>query len=282
MFGGEAPDEGTPEPGSDTEAPAEEPAEEPTPPLWAGKYKTAEDLEHAYSELQSKLGEQGSELGQEVQRLRDELYQIREQQVHPAAPTPPAPAFDEDTYEDLLDENPQQALAYAQQVGDGYRASQALKAWYESDPYSATEWRLGAERQAQTAQLNQQLQRYENQLGQQEIARAFHAVKSRHPDFGVIEAKMSELGATRPDLIERIANPGEQNKEQVIESLYWMARGMGAVEPTGAEPQVAPHVATGQTVPPGQPRPRNPILDGLREAAEEMSPEIFQNWGQPG
>lgn len=282
MFGGEAPDEGTPEPGSDTEAPAEEPAEEPTPPLWAGKYKTAEDLEHAYSELQSKLGEQGSELGQEVQRLRDELYQIREQQVHPAAPTPPAPAFDEDTYEDLLDENPQQALAYAQQVGDGYRANQALKVWFAEDAYSATEWRLAQERQMQAAQFQSQLSRYEQEVGNQQLTRAFASVKSQHKDFDALEAKMSEVANLRPDLIERLANPGEQNKEQVIESLYWMARGMGAVEPTGAEPQVAPHVATGQTVPPGQPRPRNPILDGLREAAEEMSPEIFQNWGQPG
>lgn len=284
VFGGEAPDEGTPEPGGDTEAPDEGPAEQPTPQLWAGKYKTAEDLEKAYSELQSKLGEQGSELGQEVQRLRDELGQIRQQQ---AAPSPqPTAAFDEDTYEDLLDENPQQALAYAQQAGDSYRAAAALKAWFDVDAYSATEWRLAQERQVQAAQFQQQTARYEQEVGNQQLTRAFASVKAQHQDFDALEAKMSEVANLRPDLIERLAQPGEQNKEQVIESLYYIARGMmggSPVEPTGATPEEAPHVATAQTVPPGQPRPRNPILDGLREAAEEMSPAVFQNWGQiPG
>lgn len=231
--------------------------------------------------MQSKLGEQGSELGQEIQRLRDELAQIRTQQPQYQQP---APAFDEDTYEDLLDENPQQALAYAQQAGDGYRASQALKAWYEVDAYSATEWRLAAERQLQAQQFQQQTARYEQEVGNQQLIRAFASVKAQHQDFDVFEAKMSEVANLRPDLLERLAQPGEQNKEQVIESLYYIAKGMGGgVEPTGAAPQEAPHVATAQTVPQGQQRPSNPILDGFRQAAEEMTPDVFRNWGQiPG
>jgi len=43
--------------------PVVEPAAEPAPKLYAGKYKTPEEMEAAYTGLESKMGEQGNELG---------------------------------------------------------------------------------------------------------------------------------------------------------------------------------------------------------------------------
>lgn len=267
--GGSAPDEGTPEPDGDT-TPDDGEAEQPTPQLWAGKYQTAEELEKAYSQLQSKLGEQGSELGHEIQQLREELNQVRYTQTQ-AQPAPqPAARLDEDTYEDLLDENPQQALAYAQQAGDGYRAAQALKAWFESDPYSATEWRIGQERQAQQAMMQQQFSGYQEHLQTQQLQQAFQNVTSRRPDLPALEAELAAAATENPEILTPLQTGTLESKERVIEALYALAvLKRGAVPPaTGATPQEAPHVATTSTVPPGQPTSKNPMLEALAREAE--------------
>lgn len=265
LLGGEAPHGGTPEPDGQT-TPDDGDAEQPTPELLAGKYKTVDDLVQGYTEAQSKLGEQGNELGE----LRRRLDQLAAQQA-PQYQQPPQ-ALDEDTYEDLLDENPQQALAYAQQAGDQYRAVQALKAWYETDPYTATEWRLAQERQNQAAQFQQQFAGYETHLHTQQMHQAVQNVTARYPDLPTVEEDLMRVASENPVLLEPLKTGAPEDRERVIEALYAVAllrRGTGPA-PTGATPQEAPHVATASNIPQGRSTPRNPLLERLAQEADEQ------------
>jgi len=49
--------------------------------IYAGKYKSTEDLEKAYSELEGKLGEQGNRLGQYEQEKSILLNQLQQMQI---------------------------------------------------------------------------------------------------------------------------------------------------------------------------------------------------------
>ena len=228
--------------------------------------------------MQAKLGEQGNELGQEVRRLRDELDQFRQQ----AAPQAPQTPFDEDTYDDLLEENPQQALAYALQAGDGYRMSLALKSWYEVDPYSATEWRLDQERRTQAEQFQKQLSGYETHVQNQQLQQAFQNVRARYPDIVGLESEMAQAASENLELLAPLQTGTLESKERAIEGLYALSllkRG-GTPPATGAEPQQAPHVATATQVPDGTVRRRSSVAEGLARAVEADSPSILENWGQ--
>lgn len=255
----EAPDdqEGTPE--QPTETP-----EQPTPPArWAGKYETPEDLEQAYKDLQAKLGEQGNELG-ELRKLRDEFEQLRQRLS--------APTIDDETWDQVADENPQQAVMLALQHGDALRYQQAMRAWFEVDPYEATEFRLNLERQQMAAVQQQQLSRYEEQLANQQLAQAERKVRSRYDDYDRMEPFMVKAAELAPHLLEPLKNGTVQAKEQVIESLYWMGRGLAGGEPAaaGTEQQV-PHVASATSVP-SNPATTNvdPILEAFDAAAERL------------
>jgi len=83
----------------ETESPAEEQQDTKTEAekVYAGKYKSPEDLEKAYSELEGKLGEQGNKLGQYEQEKSVLLNQIEQMQAQNNS----APASEQAQAEDL-------------------------------------------------------------------------------------------------------------------------------------------------------------------------------------
>lgn len=78
------------------EIPAEETTEETpketTEELYAGKYKTPDDLAKAYTELDSKLGEQGNQLGS--LKAENAFLQSQLEKVQPTQEDPQAPDYD--------------------------------------------------------------------------------------------------------------------------------------------------------------------------------------------
>lgn len=74
--------------------PSEEPKEEPKEEkLYAGRFKTADDMEKAYDELNTKLGEQGTKLG-ESEKQNSVLTNQLKQSQKPAPKEKPATDFD--------------------------------------------------------------------------------------------------------------------------------------------------------------------------------------------
>ena len=79
-------------------------------PLLAGKYKTTEELEKAYTEMQTVLGRQGAEVA-ELRGLCDEFVALREQIA-----TPQTPQYDPGSAEEFIAENPAGIPAAPQQA----------------------------------------------------------------------------------------------------------------------------------------------------------------------
>jgi hypothetical protein len=109
--------------------PVEEPAPTPEPKTYAGgKFKSPEDMEAAYNELQTKLGQQGEELG----NLRNQNQQLTEQmKVSPATEKPKeTPAADdvEGQYRTEIDQIYNDIATGKMSLEDGIRESNALTA----------------------------------------------------------------------------------------------------------------------------------------------------------
>jgi hypothetical protein len=77
--------------------------------LFAGKYKTAEDLENAYRNLESKLGAQGQELGSMRQQ-----WEAMQQAINPHRQLSP-----EEAQAQMLQHYEQNPIGFIQQFGQG-------------------------------------------------------------------------------------------------------------------------------------------------------------------
>jgi hypothetical protein len=254
MFG-----EATPEENPETEAPAEpaddrlrnpagqfETPEQREERLYAGKYRTPEDLEAAHQSLEQKLGEQGNELGQYRQWY--EQFQAAAQQQ---ANTPPAPP------QEAITENPAAVVQYALQTQNQALYEEALDEWFDLDPKAASrfdnarmlahqQWQM--EQQLQALQASQQpIQQQYQQIEQVNLARE---LQQRYPDFEqvmsspVIETAVQSLPQ---HVLAPLQGQGTREAwEGALNTLYWVAKGMAGQEPAPVEQQQAPPT-------PGQP-----------------------------
>lgn len=240
----------TPEPTEATQEPA------PEQENYLLHYRTAEEAEKALREKDSHIGKLQSELGE----LRGSVEQIQQAQQQYFSPA------DEESFEDLLDENPELAVQEALQRGDRIRLDRALESWYEVAPRKAGQFERALERQQLEQNWQQQYQPIQQEIGNQQLVSAYQSVKAQHPDFDQMEPAMSKAAELAPHLLEPLSQGTAESKQRVIESLYYMAKGMqgqqaqGAPQelPQGAQvPQVphpqgqpVPYVTQGQTVPP--------------------------------
>ncbi len=133
---------------------AKEVEETPAEKLYAGKYKTPDELERAYQELQSLAGRQGSEVAELRQAFEARLSQIDERLATPVAPPVQITS-------DLIETNPAYAaqLAYEQDNGTAFQI--AFQAWKEEDPFSASTWASGKQTETQLAEIRAE---YETKL----------------------------------------------------------------------------------------------------------------------
>lgn len=232
----------TPEPETATQEPA------PEQENYLLHYRTAEEAEKAFREKDSHIGKLQNELGE----LRGSVEQIQQAQQQYFSPA------DEESFEDLLDDNPELAVHEALQRGDRIRLDRALESWYEVAPRKAGQFERALERQQLEQNWQQQYQPIQQEIGNQQLTSAYQSVKASHPDFAEMEPAMSQAAELAPHLLEPLTSGNVDAKRKVIETLYYMAKGMqgqaGQQEvPAQAPPtpgQQVPYVTQGQTVPP--------------------------------
>lgn len=208
-------------PAEETQTAAEQAAER----LLAGKYKTPEELEAAYQELQSAFGRQGQEIGE----LRTAFEQFSATQATPA----PAPVA---ITPELIDTDPQRAtlLAYAQKNEQALHL--AFEQWKDIDPFTAGAWlnerRMEQAEQAHRAEMEQLRAELQSVRQPQEAAQqeqewraAMNDVAAQHPDFlASAERIISEVAPKYPNIIGPLASGDRKAKAEILTALYAIDR----------------------------------------------------------
>lgn len=252
--------EETEEPQEDAEAPAptESEAAAPDPQaqaitsfggqLLAGKYKTAEELAAGYEELRSKMEEQGNELGQ---------WRQWGQQVQAQQQAQPQQATDMTQVDQVIDQNPAGVAVWAAQNGREDIYQRAISALSDIEPAQAMDIHARKVASEERAQLVQALTPILAPLHQDRERQALHGawanVRSRLPEFDNYQEAMIQAAEKAPHLLMPIENGAPAAKEQAIESLYWMARGLAQGQPAPGTPmgaQPAPGTPMGSPAPP--------------------------------
>lgn len=222
----EAP-QGTPSEEVAEEAPEQVEAREEEAPteaetLLAGKYKSVEDLERAYTEAASKLGQQGTEIG-DLRKLIEERLPAEEDEggSYPEYDPGVAGAINE-----LINaERYQEAAYYAAQSGNGLLYNQALDSWYEEAPRQAAKFERDLEMQQFQAQYQQDRQPDIAARAQSEANTAYQNVARKFPDLASLSDRMQEAGKQYPDVLRVLeSNAGVEGKERALEALYKIAK----------------------------------------------------------
>jgi len=244
--------------GTEPEAATQEPT--PQQENYLLHYRTAEEAEKALREKDSYIGKLQSELG-ELRGSVEQIQQVQQQYFSPA---------DEESFDELLDEDPERAAREALQRGDTLRLDRAIESWYEVAPRRAAQFERALERQQLEQSWQQRYQPIQQEIGNQQLVSAYQSVRAAHPDFDQLEPAMTRAAELAPHLLEPLTSGTVDAKQRVIETLYLMAKGMqgqqeipqGAVVPPAQNSQApaVPYVTQGQTVP--------PLSGGQQDAAD--------------
>jgi len=166
-------DDGSEDEGPETGDPSEEDdrKEGSGEKLLADKYKTPEELETAYVNLQKKLGERDTEKDEMKQRLQLLEKFILQQQGQP----------------------PQGAVEAEPEPGD------ILDEFYD-DPASVIDKRVGKAVEEQISKIGPALQSVQQFMTEQFYLRKASELAAKYPDFQELVPVMSELGEKYPQL----------------------------------------------------------------------------------
>lgn len=207
---------------------ANEPAAEETPAekLYAGKYKSADELERAYQELQSHAGRQGSEISELRQAFETRLSQIDERLA-----TPPAPPVQ--ITAELIESNPGYASQLAYEQDNGTAFAIAFETWQEMEPFKAAAWANAKTTEAQIAELSakyeERLDAVQSQLGP--VAKSTDAAvlnslltqaEAKTPGLTefVLSDKVAQVAQEFPDEAELLLNGTPDQKARSLQKLF--------------------------------------------------------------
>lgn len=156
--------------------------------LYAGQYKTVEELERAALEKQAFIDRQANELGQE-RAARERYEQMLAQQQQAAQ----AGTID---WQAEIDENPAQAARLAQQHQNPHAFQAALRAWEELAPGTPEVWLRQQSYEARMAQAAEQQNR-------QQWNETMAAFGREHPDFAEFsDGEVTEAFRRNPYALE--------------------------------------------------------------------------------
>ncbi len=210
------------------EAPvAEETPGEEQARLYAGRYKTLEELEAAHESLNRKIGEQGAELGQYRQQQQEQ----------------PAPQYDLSGAEDAVLENPAVApqllnTAYAQ--GDTIAYERTLRAWAEVDAVSANRYEAQRIAYESQQQIQPQLQKIDAYESRNALEQNLGNVLSKHEDAAHVLASLDPTVHEIPRLITAgIQSPDPGLQADAGDALYQHAKGLNGATASAAATQAA-------------------------------------------
>lgn len=239
-----------------------ETAEQREERLYANKYRSVEDLERGYQNAEQQIGQLGNEVGQWRQWAEHQQQLAQQQQTQQV--------FDEERlsqWDEFASERPVEAAQMALQQQNQILYERTMDTWYAEDPKSAARFERAIEAQWQQAQYQQAVAPLMAQQNQQAQLSAYMAVRQRHPDIDQWADGISRAAQVNPYLLPVLQHGTPAEKEQALETMYYMARGMGSPPPgqaNGQQPPPAgpngqqhrPVVASASSIPSGATGPR--------------------------
>jgi hypothetical protein len=206
----------------------EQPEEQPQERLYAGKYKSEQELENAYLELQQRMGSQGSELGDvrgRLQQMEQALYQQQYQQSQPQY------NYSLEQVVEAAEQNPQQTAVWAIQNAP-HSYDTVMDVWYQVDAKGASRFEQQIMAQALRDQIRQEMAPAivpAMQMSQQnDFYQAWSAVAAQNPEINQHTKQILEAAESAPEVVDLLRNGDLESKQRVITQLYWMARGRNA------------------------------------------------------
>jgi hypothetical protein len=287
--GEQAPPAEEPAPEPEAEEVPEEAAEEEE--LIAGRFKSTEDLAKSYLSLEEKFKERDDEIG-ELRKFREQQEWQRDQDGQ-ASQSVPLSQETVDWFDDQAMENPYGAAQWAlQNDPTGALYNRAIDMWYEQNPRQASAF----ERQTEMAMLAQAMdQRYGQAIqpltdnaAKQDFVDAWQQAAGRIPDINNVSDKIVEVARQSPEVLRALEQGTPESKQQVIQNLYYMVKGMQAdtAETKEAGAQAAQAAETTQAkrdasfvARPGQ-RPQETNTNVERWLSEVFDPAAQQYYGE--
>lgn len=205
------------------------------------------DWKKNYDELRSLENRRDQEIA-ELRRFKEQ-QEWQQQQAYVQAQQE---SINTDTFDELIWEDPQQAVMQAYQAGNFPLYEKAMRGWYQNDPYSAGNFQQAANLAAYQAQMQQDLQPLQEQAMASQWQTAWQNTAAQAPDVHQYGDQMMRVARENPALIESLRYDGSQdNQAKVIHTLYKIARAESGQPqaPTPVQPaQVqVPHTTSGET-----------------------------------
>jgi hypothetical protein len=194
-----------------------ETAEQQEERLLAGKYKTTEDLERAYTELQSLHGRSSQELGELRRAMEERLDALQQGQQ---------PQYD---YEGLIDEDPAYAVQLAYQQRDEAAFRRAWEAWEEMSPGTPTAWWEATQAREEYRQLAQYVQQgmqpVQQMQAQTEWDQTAAEFAKQHPaaDNAAVYTEMQRQAEQYPHMLTVLQTGAPEARLEVLDFLYTKA-----------------------------------------------------------
>jgi len=204
--------------------PEQETAQEASERLYAGKYKSEQELEDAYLELQQRMGSQGNELGEVRGRLA-QLEQASYQQQQPQY------NYSLEQVVEAAESNPQETAVWAiQNAPESYDT--VMDVWYQVDAKGASRFEQQIMAQALREQIRMEMAPAVApmmEMGQQSaFYQAWSEVAKANPEINNYTRQIVETAEAVPEIIGLLRNGDLESKQRTITQLYWMARGRNA------------------------------------------------------
>lgn len=155
-------------------------------------------------EAQSLIGRQGNELGD----LRSQVEQIPQLLQQMFAQQQAAQSVD---WDELIEEDPEQAVYMAAQMQNPGAMQQALSTWAQSDPFSAFMFLQQASQPAPPEPPS--------------LEQAVDGLKGKYPDLNERLPAIEQEAAKRPALARLLQDQDPETRVQALEDLYVLSGG---------------------------------------------------------
>lgn len=193
-----------------------------TPELILGKFKSADELAAAYQELESFKGRQQSEIGQLRQALEERFTAIEQQAARPAAPA---------SWDDLIEDNPAQAVKLAYEHGETSQLRRAAEAWEQVSPGAYDLWadnvRMRAENEERFARYDAALAPVQQQATTSALVDGVAGLRAKYPDIHefVQTDQFAELAEQIPLAKKALLGGTPDEVVSAVEVVYLSHRG---------------------------------------------------------
>lgn len=254
--------------------------------LILGKFRSPDEVVSAYQNLEPELGRLRNEVGELRQReeqvrqylaQRQALEHQRQQEAMMRGPDPAtASRFDQ-----ILEDNPAQALDWALSTGNRALFDKGLDEWYEADPRRATEYHTARQMQglaqAFEQRLNQNVAPLAAERERGEFLGSWEGLKSRLPDLDTMAPAMLEVAKAIPAIAESMRSLDRAERERSIEFAYHAARSATG-QPREAPEAAAPPQQNGYVMAPspsGGFASGGPGVDSIKQAILDYNSTIL-------